>query len=80
MLLESDDDIKPELVALCINLAANSKNAQLMSENGRLKNLIEKAFSNQDALIMKIVRNISQHDCIKEKFVVRLIGIKIQYY
>ena len=73
MLLDSDDDRhKPELIALCINLAANNKNAQLMVENNRLQKLISKAFRNQNALIMKMIRNISQHDSTKESFVVSI--------
>ncbi|XP_011501080.1 PREDICTED: kinesin-associated protein 3 [Ceratosolen solmsi marchali] len=70
MLLESDDEqIFPELVALCINLATNNKNAELMIENNRLKSLIKKAFKNQNALLMKIVRNISQNESTKEHFI-----------
>lgn len=70
-ILEADDDqLKPELIALGINLALNSRNAQLMVEGQRLKGLIQKAFRNQDSLIMKMIRNISQHDCTKENFIV----------
>lgn len=70
MILESEDErVKPELIALCINLAANNRNAQLMIENNRLQGLIHKAFRNQDALVMKMIRNISQHDSTKEHFV-----------
>ncbi|XP_076228835.1 kinesin associated protein 3 isoform X2 [Nomia melanderi] len=70
MILNSEDDQpKLELVALGINLAVNSKNAQLMVENNRLQGLIKKAFRNQDPLIMKMIRNISQHDSTKESFV-----------
>ncbi|XP_034952369.1 kinesin-associated protein 3 [Chelonus insularis] len=70
MVLESEEERpKKELIALCINLAANNKNAQLMIENNRLHGLIRKAFRNQDSLIMKMIRNISQHDSTKEHFV-----------
>ncbi|XP_012268345.2 kinesin-associated protein 3 isoform X1 [Athalia rosae] len=70
MLLVSDDNqIKPELTALCINLAANKRNAQLMVENNILQGLIRRAFRTQDPLIMKMIRNISQHDSTKESFV-----------
>ncbi|XP_043270481.1 kinesin-associated protein 3 isoform X2 [Venturia canescens] len=70
MILETEDErVKPELIALCINLAANNRNAQLMIDNNRLQGLIHKAFRNQDALIMKMIRNISQHDSTKEHFV-----------
>ncbi|XP_029659747.1 kinesin-associated protein 3 isoform X4 [Formica exsecta] len=70
MILNSDDEhIRSELIALGINLAINNKNAQLMVENNRLQDLIKIAFRNQDALIMKMIRNISQHDSTKENFV-----------
>ncbi|XP_014204184.1 kinesin-associated protein 3 [Copidosoma floridanum] len=69
-LLESDDEqMVPELIALCVNLAINGRNAELMIQNNRLRNLVEKAFKSQNALLMKIVRNISQHDFAKENFV-----------
>jgi len=71
MILSSEDEhIRSELVALGINLAINNKNAQLMVENNRLQGLIKIAFRNQDALVMKMIRNISQHDSTKESFVV----------
>ncbi|XP_066602275.1 kinesin-associated protein 3 isoform X2 [Prorops nasuta] len=70
MILNSEEEPpRPELVALGINLAANSKNAQIMIENNRLQSLIQKAFRNQDSLLMKIIRNISQHDATKDSFV-----------
>lgn len=72
MLLASDDEqMTPELIALCVNLATNNKNAELMVQNNRLQGLVEKAFKNQNAILMKIVRNISQHESTKENFVVR---------
>lgn len=71
MIVNSEDDQpKLELIALGINLAINSKNAQLMIESNRLQGLIKKAFRTQDSLIMKMIRNISQHDLAKENFVV----------
>ncbi|XP_016921768.1 kinesin-associated protein 3 isoform X4 [Apis cerana] len=70
MIVNSEDDQpKLELIALGINLAINSKNAQLMIESNRLQGLIKKAFRTQDPLIMKMIRNISQHDLAKENFV-----------
>ncbi|XP_076247104.1 kinesin associated protein 3 isoform X2 [Calliopsis andreniformis] len=70
MILNTEDEQpKLELIALGINLAVNSRNAQLMVENNRLQGLIKKAFRNQDPLIMKMIRNISQHDSTKESFV-----------
>ncbi|KYN28624.1 Kinesin-associated protein 3 [Trachymyrmex cornetzi] len=70
MVLNSEDEhVRSELIALGINLAINNKNAQLMVENNHLQGLIKIAFRNQDALVMKMIRNISQHDSIKENFV-----------
>lgn len=70
ILVSEDDHIRSELIALGINLAINNKNAQLMVENNRLQGLIKTAFRNQDALIMKMIRNISQHESTKDNFVV----------
>lgn len=70
MILNSEEDpLKLELLALGINLAVNSKNALLMVENNHLQGLIKKAFRNQDPLIMKMIRNISQHEATKESFI-----------
>ncbi|XP_012275092.1 kinesin-associated protein 3 [Orussus abietinus] len=70
MILESkDDQLKPELIALCINLAVNSRNAQSMVENNRLQGLVQKAFQCQNSLIMKMIRNISQHTTTRENLV-----------
>lgn len=51
-----------EVLALCINLAANSRCAQLICENNGLKLLMRRAFKNKDAMLMKMIRNISQHE------------------
>lgn len=79
MILNSEDEyIRSELIALGINLAVNNKNAQLIVENNRLQGLIKIAFRNQDALVMKMIRNISQHNSTKENFVVsRNINVRI---
>ncbi|XP_074113836.1 kinesin associated protein 3 [Cotesia typhae] len=71
MILELEDleRFKKELVAVGINLSINHKNALMMIENNRLQGLISKAFRNQDSLLMKLIRNISQHDMLKEYFV-----------
>lgn len=82
MILNSEDEyIKSELIALGINLAINNKNAQLMVENNRLQGFIKIAFRNQDALVMKMIRNISQHDSTKENFVVsKNINVRTNKY
>jgi hypothetical protein len=71
MLLEGpEDDVNLELVALCINLAINKRNAQIMVEDNRLGCLMARAFRNQDSLIMKMIRNIAMHEGTKQNFVV----------
>nr|XP_019956858.1 PREDICTED: kinesin-associated protein 3 [Paralichthys olivaceus] len=63
MLFEgSEEDIEAELISICINLAANKRNAQLTCEGNGLKMLMKKALKTKDCLLMKMIRNISQHD------------------
>ena len=63
LLLESPEE-QPELevLALCINLAANKRNAQILCEGNGLRLLMKRAFKFKDPLMMKMIRNISQHD------------------
>jgi hypothetical protein len=80
LLLEgSEDEVNLELVALCINLAINKRNAQIMVENNRLRCLMARAFSNQDSLIMKMIRNIAMHEGTKQNFIVSLICMVIYH-
>lgn len=58
------------LIALCVNLALNKKNAEIMIDNNRLHTLMGRAFKYQDSLLMKLLRNISQHENLRIKFVV----------
>lgn len=67
-----------DLIALGVNLALNKRNAQLMVENSRLHSLMARAFKNQDTLLMKMIRNISQHDPLKIHFVVSFLNEKSQ--
>lgn len=70
MALEYDkDQVDLVVVALAINLALNKRNAEIMVEGGRLQLLMDQAFRNLDSLLMKVVRNISQHDSCKLLFV-----------
>lgn len=63
MITEHPDSTLPKyLIALAVNLAANKRNAQLMCENDGLRKLVERAFQFQDCLLLKMIRNISQHD------------------
>ena len=56
-----------ELVALCINLASNKRNAQLICEGNGLRLLMRRALKYKDPLLMKMIRNISQHDGTTKK-------------
>jgi len=61
-----------EVLALCINLAANARCAQLICEGAGLKLLMRRAFKQKDAMLMKMIRNISMHDePTKSLFIVR---------
>jgi len=63
MVLETvEDQVSLEVMALGINLAANKRNAQLICEGHGLRVLMQRAFHYQDALVMKMIRNISQHE------------------
>ncbi len=63
MILETtDEQVSLEVMALGINLAANKRNAQLICEGHGLRVLMQRAFHYQDALVMKCIRNISQHE------------------
>ena len=63
MLLDAPDG-QPELevVALCINLAGNKRCSQLICEGNGLRLLMKRSFKYKDPLLMKMIRNISQHD------------------
>lgn len=62
MFLENPENPDLELLALCINLAANKRTAQIICEGNGLKMLMKRAFKYKDPLLMKMIRNISQHD------------------
>jgi len=61
---QQSEPVQPdvEVVALCVNLAADACCAQLMCEGAGLKLLMRRAFKNKDAMLMKMIRNISMHD------------------
>ena len=76
------EEIGLELIALGINLALDSKCAVQMIEFSKkkgLKLLIKRAFKFKDSLIMKMVRNISQHDEVKKYFCVsnRFLSVRL---
>jgi len=70
----SDDQVDLEIMALAINLAANKRNAQLICEGNGLRLLMQRAFTYQDPLIIKMIRNISQHDGVTKTLFIEFIG------
>lgn len=73
LMLNLNPKVDMDLIALCINLALNKRNATLMVENNRLHTIMSRAFKYQDSLLMKLVRNISQHESLRGHFVVSFI-------
>ncbi|KAM3875661.1 kinesin-associated protein 3a [Diretmus argenteus] len=57
-----EDKMDAELISFCINLAANKRNAQVICEGNGLKMLMKRALKLKDVLMMKMIRNLSQHD------------------
>lgn len=70
LLLNINEISDKDLAALGINLALNRRNAELMVENNRLHSLLSRAFKYQDLLLLKMVRNISHHESLRNYFVV----------
>ena len=70
----SEEQIDLEIMALAINLAANKRNAQLICEGNGLRVLMQRAFTYQDPLIIKMIRNISQHDGVTKTLFIEFIG------
>jgi hypothetical protein len=72
MILDSPgEQVDLELAALGVNLALNNKCAKQIVEYNKkkgLKFLIKRAFKFKDAMVMKMVRNLSQHDEVKQYF------------
>uniref|UniRef100_A0A8D3EEU7 Kinesin-associated protein 3a n=1 Tax=Scophthalmus maximus TaxID=52904 RepID=A0A8D3EEU7_SCOMX len=56
-----DEKMDVELISLCINLAANQSNAQVICEGNCLEILLKRALKLKDVLLMKMIRNLSQH-------------------
>ena len=70
----SDDLVDPETIALGINLACNARDAQVLCKGPGLKLLMRRALNSQDSLLMKMIRNISQHPGpTKRLFLVNLL-------
>ncbi|XP_028176759.1 kinesin-associated protein 3 [Ostrinia furnacalis] len=57
------------LLALCVNLAWCERAAQQMAAEGRLRELLARAFRHRNTMLMKLVRNLSHHAQNKLLFV-----------
>ncbi|XP_059048860.1 kinesin-associated protein 3 isoform X1 [Achroia grisella] len=57
------------LLALCVNLAWCDRAAHQMASEGRLRELLERAFRYKNTMLMKLVRNLSNHAQNKPLFV-----------
>ena len=73
MILEYPDDLlDPETISLGINLACTPYGAQQMCKGPGLKLLMRRALKTHDSLLLKMIRNISQHSGpTKKLFLVR---------
>jgi len=71
MILEAPiGPIYPELAALVINVATSKKFSQLVCKNKTvLQHLVKRVFKCKDGLLLKMIRNMSQHDSCKLSFV-----------
>uniref|UniRef100_A0A8C4E7P9 Kinesin-associated protein 3a n=1 Tax=Dicentrarchus labrax TaxID=13489 RepID=A0A8C4E7P9_DICLA len=58
----AEEKMDVELISLCINLAANKSNAQVICQGNGLKMLMKRAVKLKDVLVMKMIRNLSQHN------------------
>ncbi|XP_006005529.1 kinesin-associated protein 3a isoform X2 [Latimeria chalumnae] len=75
MLFEcAEERIDLELISFCINLAANKRNAQLICEGNGLKMLMKRALKFKDPLLMKMIRNISQHEGPTKNLFIDYVG------
>ncbi|XP_072297880.1 kinesin-associated protein 3-like [Eucyclogobius newberryi] len=69
-----EEEIEMELISICVNLAGNKSNAQLICEGNGLKMLMKRALKMKDCLMMKMIRNISQHDGPTKALFLNYIG------
>ncbi|XP_072367313.1 kinesin-associated protein 3a [Scyliorhinus torazame] len=75
MLFEcAEEHIDMELISFCINLASNKRNAQLICEGNGLKMLMKRAFKFKDSLLMKMIRNVSQHEGESKNLFIDYVG------
>ncbi|KAK6313764.1 hypothetical protein J4Q44_G00152230 [Coregonus suidteri] len=57
-----------------VNLAANKRNAQVICEGNGLKMLMKRGLKLKDVLIMKMIRNLSQHDGPTKNLFIDYVG------
>ncbi|KAJ3650752.1 hypothetical protein Zmor_016832 [Zophobas morio] len=69
LLLNIGNEGDEVMVALCINLATDPINAQQMMKKNRVQSLMMRAFTYQDNMLMKMLRNLSEHKSSKVNFV-----------
>ncbi|XP_072555629.1 kinesin-associated protein 3a isoform X1 [Paramormyrops kingsleyae] len=75
MLFESGDEhADVELISFGINLAANKRNSQLICDGNGLRMLMKRALKLKDALLMKMIRNISQHNGPSKQLFLDYVG------
>ncbi|KAJ3331374.1 hypothetical protein HDU76_003351, partial [Blyttiomyces sp. JEL0837] len=63
MVLEyKGERVNVELMAVAINLATSRKNAELICEDNGLKFLMRRALKTRDTLILKMIKNVAEHE------------------
>ena len=55
-------ELPAELAALAINLACDKAGAEALSDGGALDQLVDRLLQTQDAMLMKLLRNLCAHD------------------
>lgn len=73
MVLNVSGEIDKTMVALCINLSTDPMNIQFIIKKNRLQSLIIRAFTTQDAMLLKIVRNVADNPLSTSSFIVRSV-------
>lgn len=80
LLLNVGNEQDKTMVALCINLATDTSNAQHIIKKNRLQALIMRAFTYQDAMLMKMLRNISENSSSAAAFIVSNIFLFYKFH
>lgn len=70
LVLSVGNENDKSMVALCINLSTDPINAQHIMKKNRLQSLIVRAFTYQDAVLMKMIRNLSDNPVSAPSFIV----------